>query len=233
MKKFAIALLLPLTLLFYSCEKTLPPSFEFTDQRDGHTYQYVQIGMQTWMSENLAYLPSVSTSSRGDKTIPNYYVYDYYGIDVSEAMAHQSYDEFGVLYNGKAAMTACPDGWHLPTDMEWKVLEKYLRMNSTDLDSDLCRNSGEVGKKLKSVSGWQPHSVIGDNSTGFNALPGGLRSSDGDFNYLGSYAYLWSSSEYSFSKTWFRRLYFNNDGVCRTCFDRSNSLSVRCIRDEE
>jgi hypothetical protein len=36
----------------------------------------------------------------------------------------------------------------------------------------LWRYSGNVGRKLKSTSGWL-HDINGDNSVGFNAIPGG------------------------------------------------------------
>ena len=37
-------------------------------------------------------------------------------------------EEFGSLYNWESALEACPLGWHLPTDDEWKQLEMSLLM---------------------------------------------------------------------------------------------------------
>jgi uncharacterized protein (TIGR02145 family) len=61
----------------------------------------------------------------------------------------------------------CPDGWHLPTDNEWKTLEKHLGMSSSDANYIGSRSSGSVGNKLKSTSDWNNN--IGTNSSGAGA----------------------------------------------------------------
>ena len=71
------------------------------------------------MAENLAWLPGVSPSSDGSETLSYYYVRGYEGTVVSEAKAVANYSTYGVLYNWPAAMAACPDGWHLPSDGDW------------------------------------------------------------------------------------------------------------------
>jgi len=201
----------------------------FIDPRDQHKYRVVKIGTQIWMAENLAYLPSVSPSFSDSDSSPYYYVYGYEGSSVSSAMATDNYQNYGVLYNWEAAKTVCPTGWHLPSDEEWKTLEKYLGMSSSDADDDGLRNSGDVGRKLKSISGWNDNGN-GDNSSGFNAFPGGYRTCIGSFLSLGYNARFWSSSPDVSSNAWARNLYYNSDGVSWDSYLRRYGFSVRCLQ---
>jgi uncharacterized protein (TIGR02145 family) len=66
--------------------------------------------------------------------------------------------KYGRLYDWEMSKTACPVGWHLPTEGEWYNLGKTVGGNET------------AGKKLKAKSGW----AEGGNGTdeyGFTALP--------------------------------------------------------------
>jgi uncharacterized protein (TIGR02145 family) len=162
----------------------------FTDPRDGKVYQTVVIGNQEWMAENLAYLPSVVGPDTGSDTTSYYYVYGYDGTSISAAKATENYATYGVLYNWTAAMNGaessdanpsgvqgiCPDGWHLPSDAEWKQLEMYLGMSETDVNSTGWRGTVEGGKlKEAGTTHWADPNAGANNESGFTALPGGYR----------------------------------------------------------
>ena len=130
------------TVFFFSCKKENQDEGAFTDTRDGNTYSTVKLGNQIWMAENLAYLPEVSPSSLGavnnnDYADPFYYVYGYEGSDVGQAKSNVNYGKYGVLYNWQAAIDACPAGWHLPTDADWKELEMFLGMSQSDTEAPI------------------------------------------------------------------------------------------------
>jgi uncharacterized protein (TIGR02145 family) len=202
----------------------------FIDSRDGKEYTCIKIGEQTWMSENLAWLPSVSPSAEGSNTSLHCYVNGYEGSIVTDAKKHPNFSGYGVLYNGEAAKAACPPGWKLPSDEDWKNLEKILGMTPTDADEIGIRISGSVGNKLKSLFLWS-EAGNGDNTSGFTALPGGCRYFYGGCGSLGSGAAFWTSSIIDSLSTWSRSLYHDYDGVIRFGDDNSNGYSVRCIRE--
>jgi uncharacterized protein (TIGR02145 family) len=202
----------------------------YTDTRDGTVYPWVRIGTQSWMLQNLSYLPSVSPSASGSDVIPYYYVYGYQGTSVSDAKATSNFNTYGVLYNWEAAKTACPSGWHLPTDEEWKTLEKYLGMSVTESNTSGWRNSGSVGTKMKSTTLW-PVSGRGDNSSGFTALPGGNRGTSGGFYNIGTYSVFWSATSTDLTNAWYRGYYSSDDGSGRDIWYRYGGFSVRCLRN--
>ena len=210
---------------------------------DGKSYAVVKIGTQTWMAENLAWLPAVSASSKGSDSLKHYYVYNYEDSLLTPAKNTANYQIYGVLYNWLAAMNkdgkissfqgrfqdVCPTGWHLPYDEDWKILETDLGMSQHDADTIYLRSSGEVGEKLKSSLGWISGGN-GSNSSGFTALPGGYRNTHGGFVNLGNYALFWSAT-LSDTSVWYRSIYFNDNGVSRFTTLPSHGLSVRCIKD--
>ena len=196
------------------------------DPRDHNTYETVKIGNQWWMAKNLAYMPGVSKVIAGD----GIYVYRYYGSDTVDAKKTEAYKKFGCLYDWKRANNACPAGWHLPTDAEWKQLEKYLGMSATDLDSINWRKSGRVDIKLMSKSGWEKNS--GTNEYGFSALPGGFKAATDYSMSIKQYANFWTATKTDQEKAWSRSISQDSPGFGRGPFPAEHGLSVRCVKNQ-
>jgi uncharacterized protein (TIGR02145 family) len=216
----------------------VPEPFEFIDPRDGMTYQAARIGDQTWMIQNLAYLPSVSPSSDTSSTERHYYVYGNEDSSVEMAKAMENYARYGVLYNWEAARISCPSGWHLPSDEEWTVLTDYLIQSGYGYGS----NRYSIGKAMASVSGWDITSDFGtvgniqsnNNGSRFNAIPAGMRV-DGDhggvYVGLGYNAGFWSSTEMGSTGAWGRSLEAGSDEIAHMGTSRIFGLTVRCVKD--
>jgi len=159
-------------------------SFTFIDSRDNHEYKWVKIENQTWMAENLAFLPTLSSPITDTLEVPCYYVYGYNGTDLNMAKANPNYIKYGVLYDWSAALTACPAGWYVPSDAEWQQLEMELGMTTFNLEEINTFERGDTqGTQLKSTSGWN-NNGNGTNNSGFSGFPGGYRFIDGNFFYV-------------------------------------------------
>ncbi|MCL2282683.1 MAG: hypothetical protein FWC26_05135, partial [Fibromonadales bacterium] len=117
------------------------------------------------------------------------------------------------------ALTACPSGWHIPSDAEWTALTDYVGGIST------------AGSKLKAASGWNS-SGNGTDDYGFSALPGGGGNSDGSFGSVGGYGYWWSASEYHSDGAYSRSMYYDGSDVGRGGDDKTHLFAVRCLEDE-
>jgi uncharacterized protein (TIGR02145 family) len=220
------------------------PETYIVDQRDQEIYAIVEIGNQWWMAENLRYLPEVYPSfvpEGWSGSQKSYYVYGYEGNNVNNARKFSGFEEYGVLYNYYAALAACPRGWRLPSDTDWKTLESALGMSDQEIDRWGNRTDNNVGTKLKSRYRWE--SGPGTNSEKFDALPGG------NFNiylshnqYSSSFTsrkergYYWTSTESSYPIV---REFDSDAGIYRSgsasmapgmSFHRG--FSVRCVKDE-
>ncbi len=209
-----IGLFLITVFLIQGCKKDDPTDpddqvilGQFTDPRDNQTYYTVVIGEQEWFAQNLNYETN------------NSWCYDNDSINCHD---------YGRLYTWVAAKFACPFGWHLPTDDDWKQLEMFLGMSQDHANSTSLRST-DVGKKLKNTTGWT-RGGNGTNEVGFSAVPGGHRNSDGEFYEIDYYGYWWTATDLV-TNTWERELRYNNDKVGRYARDKEDGLSVRCVKD--
>jgi uncharacterized protein (TIGR02145 family) len=218
---------------------------------DGNSYSTIQLGDQRWMVKNLktthyadgTEIPLVENVSDWEDLGYDEKAYCYYNnSEKNEARI------YGALYTWAAAMNGaissdmnpseiqgvCPDGWHLPSDDEWKELEMSLGMSQVDVDIIGLRGS-DIGSMLaSSPDGWvdgylDSNPVFG--SSGFNAKPGGGRRYDGTFGHKGDNANFWTATEYSNIRAWGRHIYSSYSSVHRYMNVKSDGFSVRCIKD--
>lgn len=209
----------------------------FIDYRDSTVYRTVTIGNQTWMAENVRYLPQADSSKKIDEDnmfAPKYFVYGYLGNDLKEAKSQPEYATYGVLYNRAAAETACPFGWHLPSESEWKTLERFVGLKGAEL-KEVGYRGADQGSRLSGKSElWNDDRIWSSyafGSLGFDALPGGYRGREGNFHDKGMMANFWSRSDYSDGETYYRAFQSTTTMIYRQHCSYGNAMSVRCISD--
>jgi uncharacterized protein (TIGR02145 family) len=220
---------------------------------DGNTYKTVKIGAQWWMAENLrathfsngAEITKVENNTTWDNLDLSDKAYCYYDDSIIHA------DTYGALYNWAAAMNGaessesapsqvqgvCPLGWHLPSDNEWIELEMQLGMSYDEAWKVGWRGINE-GSKMKAKEGWD-NDGNGTNSSGFNALPAGIRDSQGLFSEAGRITHFWSATEYFNITTYAfnRKLSYIEPGVGffhashYYGYPKDFGFSVRCVKD--
>lgn len=227
-------------------EITVNPALKsFSDTRDGKSYRYTTIGDQTWMAENLAYLPEIHSTSDSSGILARYYVYDYNGNDLEEARTETSYLTTGVLYNFIAAQEACPAGWHLPGKSEWDELLNYLDSEHQDVSSweeDRGVIWISIAKYMRSTYGWDPHKANGLNTHGFSAVPTGAVSFEmnylfcmpcrgNDTNMAGWWTSTSSINSFAYAFDTFTGLIDVHEAARKNDFPKVFGLSVRCVQD--
>ncbi len=206
--------------------------------KDGNHYNAVKIGTQVWMAENL------KTTKYNDGTSIDLVTDDAAWVALSTPgycwynNDKTTYgDTYGAMYNWYTVATGklCPAGWHVPSDAEWTVLTDYLINNGYGFEG----SGDDIGKSVASVSGWMTDPTAGNvgndptsnNSSGFNAPPGGFRGYNGPFYGLGSNGHCFSSTESNVTSAWRRSLNYNENIFKRSYYDKTCGFYVRCIKD--
>lgn len=200
---------------------------DFIDERDGEIYRTVKIDDECWFQDNLRTTlyndgSPISTSNDLNEIMSTSSgLYSWYDNDEENSRSHN----YGALYNFAAVVDSrglCPDGWHLPSILEFEELIK-----------------GKNHQDLKDTS-WDASS----NSSGFSALPAGFRAGmtgtseafDLQGHAIGFYTKTIDSE--SSSNAWALALF--NPGIAASMginemsfhqMPKMIQVSVRCIED--
>jgi uncharacterized protein (TIGR02145 family) len=173
---------------------------KLADARDGNVYKTIIVAGTTWMAENLKYIADGSGAHYFDND-PN------------------NVPSYGVLYEWHSAMNACPDGWHLPSGSEYRLL----------LD-----NLGASVTKTKTNSG--------PGFAGFQLA--GMKNYEGLFTEMDESGYYWTSTEYDQNEAeFFSYMVINGKSIVDISrkedmpdihgAEKTNKYSVRCVKNEK
>lgn len=229
-------------------EVVLPIEIRNVKDIDNNSYPLSKIGDQIWIAENLR------TSKLNDGTPINHVVPDndkstWLGLetpafDWRDGKEYAEESKYGAYYNYYTVETQklCPNGFHVPSLAEWKILEDFLAANGY---------SGIEAKAIKSIDNWEPYmgdnALNGSDNFGFNAKPGGALAAGRLFNIDGpngdAYIYgshfgkWWTSTKTLDGQARFISLYSedNTIDICttieKTNYTLKSGMNVRCIKD--
>ena len=220
-------LILPLTLavLFLSCDNSTEPEGITCVDIDGNSYEFVTIGDQVWMAENLR-----TTHYLNGDPIPT-------GLNDTDWFNHRNSGAFSV-YNDDPANSAvygnlynwytiddergvCPEGWHVPNYEEWQDLADEFGGNSL---------AGGALKSTDAINGFGSYyNSDATNESGFSALTGGYRRDDGTYSNMGNYCRFWSANSRYDNDAWYLRLGLYDPDLYVIDEDRLEGYSLRCV----
>jgi uncharacterized protein (TIGR02145 family) len=174
----------------------------FTDPRDRYRYPVVRIGGLRWFAENLRFRTPDSRC---------------YELDEANCADH------GRLYRLADAERACPAGWRVPSEVDWRKLELAVGVKPEDLEKENGRGD-PAGKRLKfggdtgfnvRYSGWiDPHRADSSRAMGRNAAYWATTPGPPD--------------EVS-ATAWHRDVAANRNSIWRSPVNVTYWLSVRCV----
>ncbi len=202
---------------------------------EGNIYKTVKIGNQWWMAENLKVKKyrnrfQINIGQDSIDWTQSSGAYCLYEKDASSP---------GLLYNWftvNDTSNLAPAGWHIPTDDEWKALERFLGMSSNDADNVSWRGTHEAEKlKIELPDNWHAYGdVWSTNESGFSALAGSCRLDDSRWGTPGLFStgFWWTATEKSNTNdAWYRYLDYKNANVFRSKCSKNYGFSIRCVKD--
>lgn len=215
---------------------------QYVKDYDGNEYEIVTIGTQTWMREHLR------TTRFQDGTAISKLEGDAFKAATDAAYVNPFSEEevktFGYLYNWYAATekNPCPSGYHVPSDDEFLILERYISGNeSLDADKSQADFASNVYREADSGLGTamktSDYSFGGADDSAFNAMPAGTYSNalSKHFSASTKICVLWTTTTFEAKEANAMRRMFqhNQKGSGRGSAAKVAGQSIRCVKDSE
>ena len=201
---------------------------------EGQVYNTIQIFSQCWLKENLnAGIMIQSTHSQtNNDTIEKYCMADneYYCNNIAGGLYF--WNEMMKYTNEPGGQGICPEGWHIPDDLDWQILEGAVdseyKIGDPEWESYEWRGTDAGGNlKQTGITYWAYPNTGATDAFGFTALPGGYFVGNA-FWGLGYKGYFWSSDN---AGKFYRNMDWNQAMINKNPGGDATAFSVRCLKD--
>jgi uncharacterized protein (TIGR02145 family) len=201
---------------------------------EGKWYHTIQVFSQCWMKENLDVGTMITgTLTQTDNGVLEKYCYANQEVNCSKTGGLYIWEEmmqYTALPGGRGI---CPEGWHLPTDEEWKILEGVAD-SQAGIGSSIWNSTNfrgfDAGLNLKSTQGWSANGN-GTDLYGFNGQAGGYWWQNSFFEYT-NFGIFWTSSSNNSGLPYYRGMRMDMNSIARMLNTfGSTGYSVRCLKD--
>lgn len=201
----------------------------FSENYQGYTYDLALFGSTCWFTENLRATnyrsgDPINQLSQGSQWTNN--------VDGAYFNPIAPLDTLGFLYNWYAVdKEVCPIGWRVPSDQDWKNLEKEIGLNDSEINS--------VGNRGESQD---MHSII--FSSEFNPVYAGvIKDIDGQLYGVNLMSTYWTSNDLwtlrvnRAQSAWARAILDTKNGIGRyndlwqSSKSKGHGMSIRCVYD--
>jgi uncharacterized protein (TIGR02145 family) len=200
---------------------------------DGQWYHTVQVFSQCWLKENM----NAGAMIQSTQNQTNNNIIEKYCMGDIESYCNL----FGGLYfwnemmdytNVTGGQGICPDGFHVPTDLEWQILEgavdSLYAIGGPEWKVNGWRGT-DAGGNLKQTGTvlWESPNTGATDAYGFNTVPAGYFV-QGGFWGPGYKTYIWSSN---YVTKYYRNMDWNQAKIQRNTGGNEVAISVRCIKN--
>jgi uncharacterized protein (TIGR02145 family) len=212
----------------FTCGDTL------IDARDDNKYTTTWIGEQCWMAENLNYGTMIDQGAdQSDNDTVEKYCMDNLKSNCSIYGANYQWSEIMNYTSAEGSQGICPDGWHIPTDSEWCVLENFVDADTVDCNGTGYRGIDGGGHlKQTGTSLWMSPNIGATNSSGLSAKPGGYYNYFlGQIDGVGLYGQFFTSTTTAPDNPWTRGLQYDLSTIRRKSQSGEFGQNLRCIKD--
>jgi len=201
----------------------------------GQIYNTIQIYNQCWMKENLNVGTKINSSilPRDNDTIEKYCFNNSAYICDNTSGGLYSWDEMMNYTYETGGQGICPNGWHIPDDIDWQILEGAVdgeyKIGNSEWDNYQWRGMDAGGNlKQAGTTNWEPPNNGATDAFGFTALPGGyfVQNAFWGFGYKG---YFYSSD---IEDNFYRNIDWNQVMIQRNTGGGALAISVRCVKDD-